>query len=207
MIYNKIKNTLYKFLNHGSITRCTLDPILVPILKKMNSDSKILDVGGKYSPYKKYMKSKDIKILDIMEDYKPDYCCDIHDMRIIPDESFDVVLATEVLEHCYAPHLVVDEIRRVLKRGGACILTTRFIHPIHSDPHDYFRFTCEGLKHLFRNYSEVEVQCHGNRLHVICKTLMFFPLNILIYPLNPIISKVIVGKTNYALGYVVYAKK
>lgn len=198
---------LEKYFNWGSITRCTLKLVLVPFLERIDSDAVILDVGGKDSPYKKYIKSNKIKILDIVSEHKPDYCCDIHHMDIIPNESFDLVLATEILEHCYDPHLAVKEIFRVLKSGGQCILTTRFFHPIHEDPHDYFRFSKDGLDYLFKDFFKSEVIPHGNRFHIIWKCLFFPPLNYFLYFLNPLVAKINVKRTEYPLGYLVSAKK
>jgi len=40
-----------------------------------------------------------------------------------PDESFDVIICTEVLEHIYEYREVLGELLRVLKKGGALILT------------------------------------------------------------------------------------
>ncbi|USN56182.1 MAG: methyltransferase domain-containing protein [Candidatus Peribacteria bacterium] len=31
------------------------------------------------------------------------------------DEAYDTIIATEVLEHLYNPHLAVSEIQRILK--------------------------------------------------------------------------------------------
>ena len=42
-----------------------------------------------------------------------------------PDESFDCVVCSEVIEHLlHSPHHMLDEIRRVLKKGGVLLLTT-----------------------------------------------------------------------------------
>jgi SAM-dependent methyltransferase len=76
----------------------------------------------------------------------------------ICDASFDVVLCTEVLEHLPEPQRAIDEIYRVLVPGGQLLLTTRFLFPIHDAPHDYFRFTKYGLRHLLRRFEIIELQ-------------------------------------------------
>lgn len=62
--------------------------------------------------------------------------------------SFDTVLSLEVLEHLPEPHTAMAEAARVLSPGGHLILVTPFNWPLHEEPHDYFRFTHYGLRHL-----------------------------------------------------------
>jgi ubiquinone/menaquinone biosynthesis C-methylase UbiE len=64
------------------------------------------------------------------------------------DESFDVVLATEVLEHVSEPSGALAEINRVLKPDGVLLLTTPQSWGIHEPPHDYYRYTRYGLQYL-----------------------------------------------------------
>ncbi len=64
------------------------------------------------------------------------------------NEAFDTVLATEVLEHVPEPSFAFDEIKRVLKKKGVLILTTPQSWGLHETPHDYYRYTRYGLKHL-----------------------------------------------------------
>ncbi len=53
------------------------------------------------------------------------------------DESFDVVLCLETIEHVARPELLGGEIMRVLRRGGLCVLTTpaRLKFLFRRDPH------------------------------------------------------------------------
>lgn len=85
-----------------------------------------------------------------------DVVADAHRLPI-REGSFAAVLSTEMLEHATEPQRVVDEMRRVLKPGGRALVTTRFLFPVHEAPHDCFRFTEHGLRHLFRAWSAVEV--------------------------------------------------
>lgn len=65
------------------------------------------------------------------------------------DASFDMVLCTQVLEHCADPALAVSEFRRVLRPGGRLLLSTHGVMVYHPAPHDLWRWTHEGLERLF----------------------------------------------------------
>lgn len=95
--------------------------------------------------------------LDIDPARKPDVVGDIYRLPFA-DASWDTVVMIEVLEHLTDPAAAIEEVKRVLRPGGTLILTTRFLGPMHDIPHDYFRFTYYGLKHLFREWQDVEVR-------------------------------------------------
>ena len=95
------------------------------------------------------------------------------DIQFMPyeDNSFDYVLADQVLEHVKKPWVAVSELYRVLKVGGVMVLTTCLMNYVHGVPEDYFRFTPDGLRSLCENFSHI-IQCegHGN-LDFITKVL------------------------------------
>ena len=65
-----------------------------------------------------------------------------------PNEEFDYVFSTEVMEHVPEPKDFLKEIYRVLKPGGVLIMTVPFMVPLHEEPHDYYRYTKYALKYL-----------------------------------------------------------
>lgn len=62
------------------------------------------------------------------------------------DGCFDAVVCLEVLEHVKEPATVVAEIRRVLRSGGRLWMSMPFLYPLHDAPHDFQRYTSEGLR-------------------------------------------------------------
>jgi len=63
--------------------------------------------------------------------------------------SFATAVSFQVLEHVPEPEQLLREAFRVLEPGGHLILTAPHIWNEHEIPHDYFRFTRYGLRHLF----------------------------------------------------------
>ena len=67
------------------------------------------------------------------------------------DQTFDVVVCLEVLEHLPRPVEALREACRVLKPEGRVIISTPFLYPIHDAPADYQRWTRHGLELLGRS--------------------------------------------------------
>lgn len=66
-----------------------------------------------------------------------------------PDDSFDCVLSTAVLEHLEEPARAIREAWRVLRPGGVALYTAPLFWHVHEAPRDFFRYTEHGLRYLF----------------------------------------------------------
>jgi len=191
-----------------SISRMTLDRMLNHYFKALPR-ARVLEIGAnKYSLYSKKIRAASYRTMDIQRENEPTICADIHEIPM-RDQSVDVVIATEVLEHCRIPQNAIDEIYRVLSKEGVCILSTRFIYKIHGSPNDYYRFTDQALVYLFRDFKIKEIRAHGNKLGAIWD--LFYqndwPWRILFlinFPLGFLLSR---RSKSCPCGYVVYAKK
>lgn len=60
--------------------------------------------------------------------------------------AFDSAICTEVLEHVPDASFVLAELARVVRRGGALVVSVPFVFHYHADPEDYVRFTPAGLR-------------------------------------------------------------
>ena len=135
----------------GKLTRITLDRFI----GAHASSGLTLDLGAQTGPYAAHFPRR------VAVDLRPAPGVHVISDALalgFADESFDVVLCTEMLEHVPEPQLAIDEMARVLKPGGTLLLTTRFLFPIHDAPHDYFRFTKYGLRYLLRRFEIVTLQ-------------------------------------------------
>jgi SAM-dependent methyltransferase len=64
----------------------------------------------------------------------------------VPSDSFDTVIATDVLEHLHSPEVFFSEAARICAPGGKLILGVPFMYWIHEAPHDYLRHTEFSLR-------------------------------------------------------------
>jgi ubiquinone/menaquinone biosynthesis C-methylase UbiE len=127
--------------------------------KTVPTGSTILDVGAGTCPYKQYFshcnyKTHDFKkyhgvMLGNTTEYgKIDYESDINNIPV-PDESFDVILCTEVLEHVPEPIRALEEMVRIVKPGGRIFLTAPLGSGLHQLPYHYYGgYTPEWYKHF-----------------------------------------------------------
>ena len=72
----------------------------------------------------------------------------------VDDAAFDVVLCTQVLEHCADPDRAVRELRRVTAPGGRVLASTHGVMVYHPSPEDLWRWTHAGLQRLFERNGE-----------------------------------------------------
>ena len=150
-----MKKILLTIADKTGLTRKIVRTKIDQFVRAHASNEKTLDIGSGDSPYRKYFPDR--VTIDIEQGNGVDLVMDAHDLSYFPDESFARVLCTEALEHLHTPQKAIDEMYRVLALGGAVVLTTRFIFPLHNIPGDYWRFTRYGLAHLFRNFKTVEI--------------------------------------------------
>jgi len=64
------------------------------------------------------------------------------------DSSFDTVIAVQLIEHLAEPQVFFSEGVRVLRCGGALIITFPLINQVHEQPYDFFRYTEFGVRYL-----------------------------------------------------------
>ena len=101
--------------------------------------------------------------IDIVPENKPDILADLHALPL-QDASVDTIVSIAVLEHTRYPWVVAKEFHRVMRNGGYGIIAVPFLQPQHACPHDYVRFTEQGLIELMK-YVGFEVVETGHVHH------------------------------------------
>jgi SAM-dependent methyltransferase len=113
---------------------------------------RILDVGCGPKPYYPFFAEVAAEYvgLDVVENPAAELRGSVEAMPV-DDASFDVVLCTQVLEHCDDPAQAVRELRRVTAPGGRVLASTHGVQVYHPSPQDLWRWTHEGLRRLFES--------------------------------------------------------
>jgi len=111
---------------------------MLDYLKSVKNPKNILDIGcgqGRYiSIAKTFFKNSEFIGLDFSEvaitkarQYHPDstfYLGQAEDLKMIPDQSIDLIITIELFEHVYDFRKTIKECSRVLKPGGRILFTT-----------------------------------------------------------------------------------
>ncbi len=148
MPYYKASFSIWKYFPQVTLPN---EKHLMDFLKNFNENSIILDIGSGGR-----LISKNIITLDKYQTLNTRVIADIHSLPF-KNNSVDLIICTGTLEHIENPWLAVSEFKRILKSKGYCYVSVPFMQGYHQDPHDYWRFTMDGLKILFKDYHIEEV--------------------------------------------------
>lgn len=109
--------------------------------------------GGEYAPM---FPNFNIKTFDIDACWRPDIVGDIT-KTTFEDESWDVIVCVQTLEHIPNLFDVSPETSRILKKGGFLIIDSPWMYPYHGEPQfgDYWRLTKDAFKVLFEKEYEL----------------------------------------------------
>jgi len=108
-----------------------------------------VDFGASKAPYEPRLAEAGIKLLLADIGDVPTGTLKISDDGRVPldDNSVDLVLSTQVLEHVPNVTGYLAEALRIVKPGGLFFLSTHGTWHLHRYPHDMRRWTTDGLKY------------------------------------------------------------
>ena len=153
------------FINPYFINRNSLYLAIRNFAANTSPTARILDVGCGIKPYRNLFKNEQYTGIDIAggghddEAKTVDAFYDGHTIPF-PDNSFDTIICTQVLEHADDPEILVKECSRVLTPGGTAFFSMPFTYPEHEIPYDFRRFTRFEHKRLFHKngFSTIDIQ-------------------------------------------------
>ena len=113
-----------------------------------------LSTTGSVRPSIKRLRPRRYIGVDIIAGPGVDEICDAAEIvEKYGPESFDIVVATELLEHVRDWRLVIHNIQTVLKPQGIVLITTRsFGFHYHPNPEDFWRFETGDIERTFCDF-------------------------------------------------------
>jgi SAM-dependent methyltransferase len=187
----KIKKDIDNFINiKFTYNNIRIYFVRTSIINSLKSNlkifkGKILDIGCGKMPYKNYIlnnsDASDYIGIDIEAAiiYDPNTRPNMFwDGKVLPFEkdSFDSILATEVLEHCPDPKNIFKESHRVLKDNGSMFITTPFIFPLHESPYDEYRYTPYSLERMAKEagFKKIDIYALGDINAAVAQIISFY---------------------------------
>jgi len=128
---------------------------IIHVLRKTKPKT-VLDIG--YGTTSVFLKkfNFDLTVIDKAIERSEEFdfveYADLLDYR--PEEKYDLVVCSEVLEHMENPFEAVESLREI---GKNILISTPFWldwHPMHPICGDFWRFSPEGLELLFGEFKE-----------------------------------------------------
>lgn len=117
----------------------------------------ILDVGGRYQPYRELLQSRTARYVGV-DIHRTEMVDVIATGECLPfaENTFDVVIATQVFDYFAKPHLAADQIHAVLKPGGCLFMSAPAFAPPFADA-ELWRFTPAGIRSTLSPFRTVEI--------------------------------------------------
>ena len=168
--------------------RCVFDLQLSTIFEQLKIEIPrlrgVVDIGAGESPWRFLLDSEcDYVGLDIansddfkMQTSRKDIMYYEGGDFPLPDEEFSAAICIETLEHVSEPKAMLAEIFRVLDAGGTLLISVPWSARRHHIPHNFFRYTPEGLNHLLvqAGFVCIEITPRGSEAHVVANKLLIF---------------------------------
>lgn len=144
------------------ISRREINRAIKEVVSNLSHKAMVLNIGSGGTIAEQIegnLPDQTIKVTstDIDPDRNPDVVDDLVNSNL-PNHAYDCVICAEVIEHVVDPVKAVENLYRVLKPGGICLVTTPYMFPTHDAPHDYFRYTEFGLRLLFKEFQIVSIE-------------------------------------------------
>jgi SAM-dependent methyltransferase len=111
-----------------------------------------------------------------------DFECDLTQPLPFPDQRFDTVILSDVLEHIPEPETLLSEIARMLSPSGKVLITVPFFYWLHEEPHDYYRYSEFALKRFIKKsaLNLIEITPIGGAPEIVtdifAKNVVRFPI-------------------------------
>jgi SAM-dependent methyltransferase len=186
-------------------------------VQNLDLAGKGIDLGAKSSDskYYEYMDMSRVETMEFVDYFHSGQGIikmDLEEIFPIDAGQYDFVLAFNVMEHLYNYQQFLAEAHRILNLNGRLHGFVPLMWHFHPDPHDYFRFTVQGLERVMEDAGFRDIQVvplAAGRFKVAAQVIApIVPFTLLKLPimtsgvwLDELLAKFSRGNSAYALGY------
>lgn len=164
--------------------------------------SRILDVGCGFKPWLELFGKSSVEYVGVdfdKESSSADFIASA-DKLPFPDNNFDALIYSEVLEHVQDLPAAIKEMHRVAKNGALVFISTPFVFPEHGAPYDFQRPTRFFYQNIFKNdeiiilresnssFSTVLVSLNLSIESIPFKIKIFKGIKYFVYAINNVLS-------------------
>lgn len=98
--------------------------------------------------------------VDIEEGNGVDVVCRAEDVRkLYGDESFDIVVSTEMIEHVRDWRTILSNLKNICRPNGIILITTRSLgYRYHGWPYDFWRYESSDMERIFSDCQIIKIE-------------------------------------------------
>jgi len=118
------------------------------------------DVNGSLRPIVEALQPSEYIGVDMEPGAGVDRVCEVEQLvETFGEEAFDIVISTEMLEHVRDWRGAVSNLKRVCRRNGMIIISTRSIgFSYHAYPFDFWRYEPEDIRTIFSDMQLIALE-------------------------------------------------
>jgi SAM-dependent methyltransferase len=180
MRYARLRRWLPRFLRRRVLFfEAAIEEAVADFAAELADGARVLDAGAGEGTYARFFAGQryvgvDLGVGDPRWDYRR--LDAVADLLRLPfrTASFGACLNVVTLEHVREPAQALAEMARALAPGGRLLLVAPQEWEIHQAPHDYFRFTRYGLRHLLETagFTAIHVRPVGGFFQLLSRRLL-----------------------------------
>lgn len=170
----------------------------INLSKEEVKDKKVLEIGsrdinGSLRPYIESLEPTSYVGVDIIDGPGVDKICRVEELiDIFGEKEFDVIIATELIEHVKDWRTAIHNIKKICNLNGIILITTRSIgFPIHGFPNDFWRFEKNDMEFIFSDFNITSLENDSMVPGIFVKAIKSDPfkeVDISNYPIYSIIT-------------------
>ena len=118
----------------------------------------LLDIGskdyGNTQNFRSIIEHKNYVGIDMEAGKNVDHVIDLtKTIEPLQENFFDLILCCSVIEHVEYPWIFADNVAKLSTKGGLLYIAVPFVWKFHGYPNDYYRYTHNGVKKIFKEYN------------------------------------------------------